>query len=176
MHKKDEKKEEIIEQACEEQTDLLKQEMENYKDKWMRAQADYQNLMKETDKRRVEMIDWCEARIIEEFLPVLENLKKAIATDFNNTDNLDANKQVENWKQGIGFVKKQFTDILKQHGVEEIKTVGEKFNPEFHEAVGEELSSTEAVAGEGGTILREIQTGYLLRGKVISVAKVIVKI
>ena len=65
---------------------------------------------------------------------------------------------------------KQFGDVLKAHNVEDIKTVGEKFDPKFHESVGEEGAEGQ----EAGAIVREVDGGYVMGGSVIKVAKVII--
>ncbi len=152
----------------------LKKESEEYKSGWQRAVADYKNLQKEISDRRAEWAQFSEQQIIEEFLPVYDNFKKA----FKDTDDADAYaddadnanmKKMQNWKKGIEFIMKQFEGVLKEHGIEEIKTVGEVFNPELHEAVGEEESEQPE-----HTILKEIDTGYRMNGRVIKAAKVIV--
>ncbi len=142
----------------------------DYKDKWLRAQADYSNLVKETASRRSEWVAMSEAQILEDFLPVYENLGKALSTDLTNTDSTDFGKQVENWKKGVGFIQQQFWTVLKNHNIEKIETVGKQFDPNKHEAVGEEKVEGKA----DHEIVREVDGGYMMNGKVIKVAKVIV--
>lgn len=154
-------------------------EREEYKAGWQRAQADYQNLQREVERQKTDWALWSELRILEEFIPVYEHFKKAFyhADNVVNGGNDEANTLAEamekhwlNWKKGIEYIMKQFGDILKAHGVEEIKTVGEAFDPVKHEAIGEEESST----APEHQIVREIEGGYMLKGKVIRVAKVVV--
>ena len=155
-----------------------KEEMEKYKAGWQRAVADYKNLQRETSERRQLLLEMSEQQILNEFLPVYDNFKKAFSVPVGVLDNADApqggatnnaNNGWMNWKQGIEHIKKQFGDILKAHRVEEIKTVGEKFDPKYHEAAGEEPGD-----GEPGTIAREVDGGYTMNGRVIKVAKVII--
>jgi len=157
-----------IEDNKKSELEILKEQCEEYKAGWMRAQADYQNLQKEIENKRSQWVKMSELQILEEFIPVYSNFKKA----FSNTN--DANyanpKHWENWKQGIGYIMKQFGDILNQHNIEDIKTVGEEFNAELHEAVGEEESEDL----EAGKIIREVEGGYKMGDKVIKCAKVIV--
>lgn len=136
-----------------------------YQSKWLRAQADYQNLLKEIASQKSEWAKMSELHILEEFIPVYEHFKKAFAHPVGNE-----HAQWENWKKGIEYIMKQFGDILRQHGVEEIKTVGEVFNPSLHEAVSEEISSEYSE----GSIIRELSGGYTLGNKVIQVAKVVI--
>ena len=141
----------------------IKKEMEECKTGWQRALADYQNLQKETSARRAEWAQMSEQQILEEFIPVYEHLKMAVSgTDGENGNNP--------WLDGVKHVMKQFTDILKSHGVEEIKTVGEKFDPRYHEAVGHEPAE-EASEDE---IIKEISGGFKMGDRVIKAARVIV--
>jgi molecular chaperone GrpE len=130
---------------------------------WQRALADYHNLQKEVAKQKAEWAALSELQILEEFIPVYDHFKKAFA--FSGT----GDAQFENWKKGIGFIMKQFADILKAHSIEEILTVGQQFDPSRHEIVGEEESDKKE-----HEIIREIDGGYTLKGRVVKVAKVIV--
>lgn len=140
-----------------------------YKAGWQRAVADYQNLQKEVAVKRSEWAQMSEAQILREFIPVYDHFKKAFITDIESTDNTDRLKNWQSWKQGIEYIMKQFGEVLKSYGVEEIKTVGERFDPALHEIVGEE----QAEADEG-TVVKETEGGYGKNGRVIKVAKVII--
>lgn len=142
----------------------LEAEMLEYKAGWQRAQADYQNLVREMDSKKSELMAWSKQMILEDFIPVYDNFKKAFAMDQGT-----ANKEQENWAKGIEYIMKQYGDVLKNHGVEEMKTVGETFDPAKHEAMQEEESEE-----EGGTILKELDPGYMMGDKVIKAAKVVV--
>lgn len=144
----------------------FKKEMEEYKIGWQRALADYQNLQKETAARRAELVSMSEQQILEDFIPVYDNFKKA----FDAKDQGTWTKEQEGWIVGISYIRKQFADILKKYNVVEIKTVGEKLDTRYHEAAAEE----EAEGKESGTIIREIDGGYTMGGRVIKVARVIV--
>lgn len=143
--------------------DKLKQEAGEYKIGWQRALADYQNLQKETSARRAEWAQMSEQQILEEFIPVYEHLKMSL----NGTNDENGNNP---WLDGVKHVLKQFADILKAHGVEEIKTVGEKFDPKYHEAVGHE--AVEGVAED--EIVREMSGGFKMGDRVIKAARVVV--
>jgi len=145
----------------------FKNEAEEYKGGWQRAQADYSNLKKEIEQMRSEWVRMSEQQILEDFIPVYDNLKKSLTTDFIDTDNTD--NKLTNWKKGIEYIMKQFWKVMQDHEVEEIKTVGEIFNPELHEAIAEEESDLPE-----HTIVKEVEAGYTMKGKVIKVAKVVV--
>jgi molecular chaperone GrpE len=144
--------------------DTTKVETEEYKAGWMRAQADYKNLQREISEQRSQWAMMSELQILEEFIPVYDNFKLAY-----RHQTTDYSPEQQKWVDGIGYIMKQFGNILKTHGIEEIKTVGEMFNPEFHEAMSEEESDQPV-----HTIIREIGSGYVMKGKVIKVSKVIV--
>jgi len=154
------------------ETDTLKMQVDEYKIGWQRANADYQNLLKQTQEKRAELVRMSEWQIIEEFLPVYSYFKKAMDAKVQVdtvTDIEELKKQVTNWETGVSYILKQFVSVLENHGVIEIKTVGEHFSTEKHEALKEEESNEEE-----GIVIKEVAPGYELQGKVIIPAKVIV--
>jgi len=161
------KKQNLFSKKCK-NCDKLEKETEEYKTGWQRAQADYKNLQKEISEMRSEWVRMSEQQILEDFIPVYDNFKKAFVHHPELNDD-EAGKKIKNWIDGIGFIMKQFEKVLKDHDVAEIKTVGEMFNPEQHEAIGQEDSDKPE-----HTILKEVDAGYMMKGKIIKVAKVIV--
>jgi molecular chaperone GrpE len=125
------------------------EEKQEYLAGWQRAQADFINYRKRQEEQMAEWTKMAEAGLVADLLAVMDSLDSGVG-----------NKEVD-------LVRKQLVEILKKHGLEEIKAVGEKFNPEFHEAV-EQVES----GGEEGIVMEEAQKGYLLNGRVIRVAKV----
>ena len=140
---------------------------------WKRALADYQNLQKEVAKERAEMGAYAVLRVVESFLPAIDHFRAAL-----NSKPQDPNpKQIQNWMLGIEMIQKQFEDALRDLGLTPIKTVGEKFDATKHEAVGEESPDRDSPLGTvpaPGMILREVQAGYEINGKVVRPAKVII--
>ncbi|MBU1163943.1 nucleotide exchange factor GrpE [Patescibacteria group bacterium] len=154
---KDNKKIEEIKKELE----LHKQRCEENLDGWKRAKADYINFKKDSEKRFGEFAKFANAALIVEILPILDNFKeseKHLPKDLENND----------WAKGVLHIKKQIEDILRSLGIEAIKTVGEKFNPEFHEAV----ESVEKKDEKSHQIIEEVRPGYKMHDKVIQVAKV----
>ena len=128
---------------------------------WQRARADFLNYKKEEMERIGSLLNYGIEEIILKFLPILDNFnisEKNLPQDLNGNECL----------KGIFQIKNQIEDILKNLGAEEIKSLGEKFDPNFHE-VTQEL---EVNNKESGIIIEEIQKGYTLQGKVIRPAKV----
>lgn len=151
MTKKDEK----IKKDKKPKKEKKKEETKDYEDMYKRALADYHNLQKQSVKEKQEFLKFANEQLLHQIIPVYDNLK----TSLKHTD-----EQVEGsaWAEGVKYIVKQFHDLLSDLGVEEIKTVGEKFNPD----------SMEAMKGEGETVRNELRPGYKLNGKVIIAAKV----
>jgi molecular chaperone GrpE len=151
------KKIEELEQKLKE-SETLKNE---YLAGWQRARADLINYKKEELERIGDFIKRANENLIFEFLPVLDN--------FDNAEKVISpeKKEVPEIK-GFLQIKKQILEFLKKYGVEEIKSVGEKFDPVFHEVV-EEIETDKF---ETGTIVEEIQKGYKINGRVLRPARV----
>ena len=140
----------------------LETKCQEYLNGWKRAQADYENLKKETDKKVRDLVEYSQANMILEILPVYDHFKLALR-------HIPDNQRKEEWVKGILYIKKQFKDFLKSLDIVEIKTVGEEFNPELHEAVARE-ESKEA----DNQIIKEVKPGYKIKDQVLQPAQVIV--
>ncbi len=141
---------------------LTKEKCEEYLNGWKRAQADYHNLKKENERERSEYVKYANGNLLLEILPVYDNFKMAFRQ-------IPDNEKDSAWVVGFSYIKKQLSDFLTNNGIEEIKTVGENFDHDLHEAV--EYRESE---NQEGQILEEIKPGYKLNGKVIQVSKVVV--
>jgi len=128
---------------------------------WQRAKADYLNLKKEQEKLAQETFGWANAAFMAEILPVYNHFKLALA-------HISEEQKKEGWVEGIILIQKQFADFLNKYGIKEIKTVGEKFDPNLHEAVSHEEKS----GFESDQIFEETSPGYMLEDKVLMPAKV----
>ena len=157
----EEKKEELKEETVEKTPEEKCAEMESA---WKRALADYANLQKDVARERSEMGQYAVLRVVERFLPVFDNFHVAVSHMPKTED-----KAVVNWAVGVGFIQKQIDDAMKDLGLAPIDVEGKPFDATCHEAVGEEDGGKPP-----GTILREVQKGYEVAGKVVRPAKVIV--
>ncbi len=138
---------------------------EKAEDKYKRALADYQNLLKQTAKEKEEFAKYANEALIEQILPVYDHLKMALE-HANNTP-VDAKNVVE----GVQHIVKQFKGTLEKFGVKEIKTIGQKFDHNLMEAVSDEPTED---ANLDHTVAKQIKGGYTLNGKVIVPARVAV--
>ena len=149
---------EIIEEK--KQIDTQKIELGETEDRLKRVAAEFDNYKKRSAKEKEMMYNSLLADIISKFLPIVDNLEKA----------LEAKTEDENYKQGIELVLRQFKDVLTASGVKEIETVGKTFDPELHEAVGSVIDEN---LGEK-EIKQEYRKGYMIGNKVIRHSMVIV--
>lgn len=143
------------------EVELLKNKAAEYLAGWQRAKADYLNLKKDSEHRQAEVIQFANAALIATWLPIFDNFKLAL-------DHTPEELKKNEWTVGLNYVKKQFDEFLGKLGIVEIKTLGEKFNPEFHEAV----ASMEDKKQQDDTIIEQIKPGYTLHGKVVNPAQV----
>ncbi len=164
MIKKEEQKEKEIKGVeelgkSEENTESkLEKERDEYLDGWKRAKAELLNYKKDEAKRFEALLKFSNELLIKELLTVLDSFDLAIASS----------EKDQKIQKGLFLIKSQLEDILNKNGLEKIKTeIGQPFNPEFQEALAK-ISSTQPV----DTIVEEIETGYILNGRVIRPARV----
>ncbi len=158
--------------AGEEKLEECQKQRDEYLAGWQRARADFLNYKKEEMERITEFLKYGTEEMILKVLPILDNF------EIIESKLPEALKKDENVK-GLLQIKKQIADFLKNHGVEEIKSVGDppshkasdgqgKFDPETMEAIGELI--IEGV--EPGTVMEEVQRGYKINGRLLRPAKV----
>ena len=134
-----------------------------HENKYKRALADYQNLLKQTAKEKMEFAVYANEQMLREILPVYDHLKMAI--EHHNSESSDE------WLTGVKHVAKQFKDVLEKIGVEEIKVKDKKFDHNLMDALSSEETEDENLDGQ---VARQVKAGYKLNGKVIEAVKVIV--
>lgn len=132
------------------ETEELKQKIEELENKFKRILADYQNLEKRVAEERKEWVRTANKELILRLLPVLDTLMLA---------------QSHVQDEGLKLSIQQFLDLLKTEGVETIKTVGQKFNPQTMECV-------QTQKGKEGEVLEEVRAGYTILGKTLRAALV----
>lgn len=143
--------------------DALQKEKDELFAKLQRVSADYENLQKRTAKQIADTITYEKEQIIKTILPALDNFEHSL-------QNASSAETIDVILQGIQIIYDQMLDILKSHNVEQIKAIGEPFDPALHEAV---MQKTEPEQEEN-IVLEEFQKGYTLNGRVIRPSKVIV--
>ena len=137
-----------------------KQEIEEKDDRIKRLIAEFENFKKRSSKERENLYNSIIGDIITSFLPIIDNLEKAVTIETED----------EKYRQGIELVLKQFRDVLESNGVKEIESIGQTFNPELHEAI---TSVTDENLGVQ-EIKEEYRKGYMIGDKVIRHSLVVV--
>lgn len=157
---------EAAEQSAPESTEdaryaeLAKQAEENQQ-RYLRAQADFDNFRRRTIKEKEELGQYASMKLISELLPVVDNFERAIAASSSNSD-------YESLVKGVDMIFRQLSQTLDAEGLKPINAVGEPFNPEFHQAI----MQVESDEYEEGIVVEEVQKGYMLKEKVLRPAMV----
>ncbi len=136
---------------------------------WKRAQADYQNLQRERERERADLTKYANERLLRDLLPTLDQFRLAMSF-LPSTSELsdDAKRSWEQWLVGLKAVQSLWDQAASQAGLERVATEG-LFDPQVHDAVAEESSDKAE-----GTILRVVQPGWKLHGRVLQAARVVV--
>lgn len=137
-----------------------KEEYDELDDRYKRILAEFENFKKRSGKERERLYNSILSDVVEVILPVLDNLENAAKVETKD----------EEYKKGVELVLKQFRDVLSSKGIEEIKTVGETFDPELHEAVSNIKDENLGVQ----EIAQEYRKGYKIGNRVIRHSMVVV--
>jgi molecular chaperone GrpE len=146
------------------QVEELEKKIQELTEALQRERADSVNLRRRVEEDRSKLGDVYKAAVVRELLPALDNLERALK-------HVPKDLKDHDYVKGVQGVAKQFDKALEELGVKRIKTVGEKFNPKYHEAV----SMDEGSEGDTEVVSEELQAGYTLGDEVIRHAMVKVK-
>jgi molecular chaperone GrpE len=141
----------------------LKAEVQEYKDRYLRQAAEFDNFKRRNAKERIELIQTAGKEVITELLDVLDDSERA-------QKQMESTDDVQLIKEGIVLVFNKLRNTLGSKGLRPIESVNQEFNTDLHEAV------TELEAGDEmrGKVVAEVQKGYYLNDKIIRFAKVVV--
>ena len=178
-HKKSEKpkkhpkpKQNELDKLCQ-QIDNLQKEKDELFEKLQRVSADYANFQKRVPKQIADTICYEREKIIKTLLPVLDNFEHTLQNApavLLRKDEAAGAENADVLVKGIQIIYDQMLDILKSHGIEQIKALGQKFDPALHEAM---MKKTRPDTEEN-IVLEEFQKGYKLNGRVIRPTKAVV--
>lgn len=141
----------------------LKQEAAENLAGWQKALADYQNLQKEQEKKISNLKTFLSLDIIGQLLPIFDNYKLALS-------HIPEQEKNQAWAIGLEHIFKLWESFLNDQGVEEIKALGEKFDPEYHESIGQ----TENKDLADQEIVEVKLSGYKYQDQVLRPSKVII--
>ena len=136
--------------------------VDEYKNKYLRALADMENLRKRLQHEKQEAISYAIDNMLAEFLTPLDNFENALAF----TENLSP--ELKNWALGFKMIANQFKEVLENHGIRTYESVGAQFDPHFHEGI----ETIETDDYEDGSIISEVVKGYKRGDRILRVAKV----
>jgi len=148
------------EMTIEERVAKAEEETKRYLDNWRRAEADLQNFKRRSEQERADSSRYASTSLIINLLPIVDDFERAFGS-------LDAHIAGMTWFDGVHLIYRKLIALLESAGVKPIKTEGETFDPQFHEAVAH-------ADGEENKVISEVQRGYLLHDRVLRPAMVVV--
>jgi molecular chaperone GrpE len=158
---------EEIRSEAEEEKESLEETLEAEKKKageylaaWQRAQADFINYKRRNEQERQEFSSFANANLVCAILPVLDDLERAL-------DAVPEAHKDDDWVEGIRLVERKFKTILEGQGIKPILCLGMAFDPKYHEAMRQDK-------GKAGTVIGELQKGYMLNNRLLRPARVVV--
>lgn len=148
----------------ESEVEKLKAELGEAKDKYLRIFAEFDNSKRRNAKERLELIKTAGLEILQDLLPVLDDLGRAEKIIETATD-------LENVKKGFDLIKEKLVRTLQNKGLKAMESIGADFDADFHEAITEIPAPNPEMVGK---VVDEVEKGYILNEKIIRYAKVIV--
>ncbi len=146
-----------------------KEEAEMNLNGWKRAAADLENFKRRKEEESKELIAFAREVTVAKMMPSLDTLAQMMRYA-PHPDSEDLGNKYAQWLKGVEGTAKMIEASLEDLGIKKIEAKGEKFDPHYHEAVKEVESDTE----EDGIVVEELQTGYILNGKVIRPTQVVI--
>ncbi len=143
--------------------DIKTKEAEENYNRFLRACADLENYRKRSEKEKADAIGFANESILEDVLSAVDNFERALT-------HASGENSVEPLREGVKLTLSQMYATLKKYGLQEIKSVGEKFDPALHHAISHE----ETDLADPETVVREFQKGYFLKGRLLRPAMVAV--
>lgn len=154
-------KKQHLDENLSEKSDTREKNAEEYKDKWMRTLAEYENLKKRFEKEKIEFLKFSNEQILLELLPIIDHFDRA-------EDAARQHKHGEVFSKGVAMILKELHGLLLRNGVEKVKTAGERFDPHVHEGI----AVVDTCDHPDEEVAEEISPGYLMHGKLLRAAKV----
>lgn len=138
---------------------------EDFKAKYYYLAAEFDNTRKRFEREKENLLKFGTEKILSNLINVVDNFDLTVAALKNDNDD-----KVQNIVKGIEMIRTQFLDVLKQNGLTQVESLGKVFDPNFHEAVAQ----APAPGKEDQEVITEYQKGYVLNGRLLRAAKVVV--
>ncbi|TYP78037.1 nucleotide exchange factor GrpE [Paenibacillus methanolicus] len=134
---------------------------EENQQRYLRAQADFDNFRRRTQKEKEDLARYASEQLIKQLLPVVDNFGRALEASKNGGD-------AESFAKGVDMIFRQLEQTLESEGLKAMETIGQPFNPDFHQAI----MQVESDEHEEGVVVEEVQKGYVLKDRVLRPAMV----
>lgn len=151
-----------VEPIATDDSEAIKKEMAEYKDKYLRLLAETENMRKRMQKERQELTQYAIEKIISEFLNPIDHMENALKFTQDQSD------EVKHWGLGFQMILTQFKDVLASNGVKPFESEGQPFDPHLHEAV----ETIENSQFESGVVVKEFIRGYKVGDRIIRPSRV----
>ena len=155
-NKQNEKKDETLKE------ETLEEKLKTAQEKLLRTMAEMENQRRRFEKEKQEAFEFGGFNFAAESLLLLDNMERAIVS-FKNDESLKNNKDLNKIIDSIEIVKNDLVSIFKKNGIETLECINKKFDPNFHQAMMEVENNTK----EPGTIVQEIQKGYMMKNRLL---------
>ena len=142
--------------------ETVEEKLKNTQEKLLRTMAEVENQRRRFEKEKEEAFEFGGFNFARETLSLLDNIDRAIDS-FKNDENLKGNKDLNKIIDGINIVKSDLISTFKKNGIVSIECINKKFDPNFHQAMLEIENSTK----EPGTVIQEIQKGYMMKDRLL---------
>jgi molecular chaperone GrpE len=142
----------------------LEEQVAALNDKHLRLYSEFDNFRKRTSKEKIEILNMAAAEVIKSLLPIIDDLERA-------QRNNETSKDIAAINEGVNLIAQKFRSVLMQKGLEPMNSIGEIFDADLYEAVTNIPAPNEDMKGK---VVDELEKGYMLNGKIIRFAKVIV--
>ena len=139
----------------------LKQQRDDYYDRLLRKTAEFDNYRKRTDRERIQLAEAAAADLIEDLLPIVDDMERALKADAGS-------EATEAIRRGVELIHKQLLETLRKRGVKPIESLGVDFDPHFHQAVAHERAD----GRREGEVVEEFSRGYMLGDRLLRPAMV----
>lgn len=142
--------------SIEAQLAKAQEEVADFRDRWMRSQAEFANARKRMERQRIMTYQDATVELTNKLLPILDDFDRAM-------ENVPELVEADSWFEGMQLVQRKMEGILEKFNVVPIEAVGHPFDPNLHEAITQEPSDEY----ESGVVVRELQKGYMVGDRVI---------
>jgi molecular chaperone GrpE len=146
------------------ETDKLKAEAADWKDKYVRLYAEFENFRQRTSKEKIALIGTATEGLMKELLPVIDDFERSLKA-------METASDLASLKEGVDLVYHKFSKTLQQKGLKPMESVGKPFDAEFHEAITQFPAPSPE---QKGLVIDEVEKGYILNDKTIRFAKVVI--